>query len=192
MGDYWWLLPLGDFNSQSCPYQASDNLSITVSGFPIPALAPVEVYALGFLFRKLKNCWSWKACETYTEVKNSCYDKICRFWHHFPHPVLGSSSVHIFIQSCRAAVSKTSTCVFICASNSRGHMSSSPNCSLTMFCSFPQEQWLPNLIYSTTSNKCLCYCKREKAWLLFLKPFKGFVEVKLHPFHQLLFQTFVF
>lgn len=87
-----------------------------------------------------KNCWSWKDYRTYTEVENSCYDKICRFWHHFPHLVLGNSSVHIFIQSCSAAVSKTSNCVFKCASNSRGHMSSSPKCSLTMFCSFSQEQ----------------------------------------------------
>lgn len=80
---------------------------------------------------------------------------------------------HFLTQSCSAAVLKTSNCVFICASNSRGHMSSSPKYSLTMFCSFSQEQWLPNLIYSTTSNKCLCYYKREKAWLLFLNPSRG-------------------
>ena len=75
MGAYWWLLPLGDFNSQSCPYQASDNLSITVSGFPIPALAPVEVYALGFLFRKLKNCWSWKPARSTRKWKTLAMTK---------------------------------------------------------------------------------------------------------------------
>ena len=89
-----------------------------------------------------------------------------------PHPALGNGSVHISLHRVAVQLYWRHQTVFICASNSRGHMSSSPKCSLTMSV-LSQEQWFPNLICSTTSNKCLCYYKREKAWLLFLNPSGG-------------------